>query len=237
MTILPTNLPSTDVIAACVRTALDNAEDTRGEGPAFAAAARKTIAKMLDFSEAYVPGASLATIGECDVLSMVDRLVSECPEIDIPDDYADRVEVVWKRIAGQSMGAVTLGTCKPVGKRERQTWQGSTPAPWWRLTLSLDVWALLTEDERWRLVHHELMHATVKENAEGAIVGPAGRAHDAEEFAATVARYGLGGEMQARFVAQAMARPKLAEEMRVWSVDPVTMQGLLFGATLRPVGV
>lgn len=237
MTILPSSIPDTSVITGCVRVALDNAEADRGDAPPTSAAAREKIGKLLDFSEAYLPGHVLTEIPECDVYAMIDLLLTDCTEIDIPPEYADRVEVVWRKSAGKSAGAVVLGTCKPIGKRERQTYRGEGPSPWWRLTLALDVWILLTTEERWRLVHHELMHATVKEDAEGAIVGPSGRPHDIEDFAATVARYGLGSELQARFVAQTMARPKIAEEMRrTWQVDPVTGQGLLFAPNIPAVG-
>jgi hypothetical protein len=170
-----------------------------------------------------------------DVGAMVERLVDACDELDIPEDYADRVDVVWRVKAGASMGAVSCGTCKPVGKRERQTWRGVGPAPWWRLTLALDVWILMTEAERWRLVHHELMHAACKRNDNERITGPAGRAHDIEEFTATLARYGVDHGDPARFIAQAMARPEMREELRVFDVDPVTGQGLLFGS-LPPIG-
>lgn len=162
---------------------------------------------------------------------MVAQLVEECTEIDIDDEHVDRVEVVWKVKAGSSMGGVTLGTCKPVGKREREAWRGTGPCPFWRVTLALDVWVLMTPSERWRLLHHELMHAAYKDSGD-----PSGRKHDIEEFAATVARYGLVGEEQATFVAQAMARPAIVEEMREWSIDPTTGQGMLFSSDLAPVG-
>lgn len=232
------SLPDDNAITlACVRTVLDAAPDVRKEGPPTSAASREVVAKMLeDVSLDYLPGAALAEIEECDVPAMVAHLLAECDEIEIPAGYEDRVDVVWRKTAGKSAGAVVLGTCKPVAKRERQTWQGPGRAPWWRVTLALDVWCLLTRDERWRLVHHELMHASVKEDADGAITGPAAKCHDVEDFAATLARYGLGGEMQARFVAQVMARPKIAEELRTWDVDPKTGQGMLFGADLAPVG-
>lgn len=226
-------------ILACVRVALDNAEDVRKGGPAISAGVRESVAKYLDFEESYLPASVLAEIPELDVPAMVDRVVTDCAEIEIPDDKIDRVEVVWRTKAGTSKGAVTLATCGPVGKRERETYQGPGRAPWWRLTVALDTWILLTPAERWRLIAHELMHATVKENAEGMVVGPAGRTHDVEEFAATIARYGLatwGGNQPAVF-AQAMARPEIAAELRVFDVDPRSGQGLLFRPSLMtPVG-
>jgi hypothetical protein len=196
-----------------------------------AAFARAEIRAILDTDDAYIPAERLADA--IDVAAMVDRLIADCVEIDIKSAHAPQVDVVWRVKAASSMGAVVLGTCKPVGKRERQTWRGDGPAPLWRLTLGLDVWCLLTEQERWRLVCHELMHATYKGNGN---TTPAGRAHDIEEFASVVARYGLGAETQAAFVAQAMVRPQIMEEMRSWGVDPESGQGLLFGHELRPVG-
>jgi len=232
------SLPDDNAITlACVRTVLDAAPDVRKEGPPTSAASREVVAKMLeDVSRDYLPGAALAEIEECDVPAMAAHLLAECDEIEIPAGYEDRVDVVWRKTAGKSAGAVVLGTCKPVAKRERQTWQGPGRAPWWRVTLALDVWCLLTRDERWALVFHELMHASVKDDADGMITGPAARAHDIEEFAATIARYGIMNEMPARVVAQAMARPRIIEELRTWAVDPVTKNGLLFGTDLAPVG-
>lgn len=233
----PSSIPNNaDVILTCVRAALDGAEDTRKGGPPTSAGAREIMGKLLDFPQDYLPGAVLSEIAECDVAAMVDQLLVECPEIEIPEHYHDRVDFVWRKAAGKSQGAVVLGSLKPVGKRERQTWQGQGRAPWWRITLSLDVWCLLTREERWRLLHHELMHATVKEDANGEITGPSGRAHDVEEWAATVGRYGLAAEQQARFVGQALARD-VGEDLRVYGVDPATGQGLLFSAdALTPVG-
>lgn len=233
----PSSIPdNADVILACVRAALDGAEDTRKDGPPTSAGALKIVAHLLDFPQDYLPGAVLSEIAECDVGAMVDQLLAECPEIDIPERYHDRIEYVWRKSAGKSQGSLVLGTCKPVPKRERQTWLGQGKAPWWRITLALDVWCLLTREERWRLLHHETMHATVKENADGEITGPSGRAHDVEEWAATVGRYGLGAEQQAHFIGQALARD-VGEDLRVYGVDPATGQGLLFGAdALTPVG-
>jgi hypothetical protein len=74
------------------------------------------------------------------------------------------------------------------------------------------------------------MHATYKGDA------PSGRMHDIEEFAATVARYGFLGEMQAKFVGQAMGRDTIAADLAEFEVDATTGQGLLFGTDLRPVG-
>lgn len=229
------NLPPEHMLSQ-IRTALDEAPAIRDEhGDPCAADALKDIRKILDGAWAFLPGKLLSEIAELDVPAMVDKLVTECAEIDIPDEYVDRIEIVWKSKAAQKMGKVTCGTLGPVGKRERLTYAGDAKAPWWRMTLALDVWCLMTEQERWRLVHHELMHATTK--GDGTAMRPAGRGHDVEDFAASLARYGIGHSGVASTIAQAMARPKIVEELREYDVDPTTGQGLLFkAAVMAPVG-
>lgn len=246
MSIAPINAPSAFVLdavhlalheAASIRAgAGEYGHDSDGDTSYVGAAGRKAVAEILDFDVAFLPAECLAEIEEMDAPAMVGRLVDECEEIDIPDTKRDRLEIVWRVKAGKSMGQVTCATCKPIGKRERQTWQGAGPAPWWRLTLALDVWLLMTTEERWRLLHHELMHATVKKNSSGKITGPTGRGHGIEEHAATLARYGVGEATQAAFVGQVLARKKIVKEVRAYEIDPKTGNGLLFGTDLRPVG-
>lgn len=232
----PVNAPPTYVLDMIRQAFAVAAKWPSNRPPAHSATSRDAVGEQLAFKQEYLPGGPLTEIPELDVARMAARLVEECPEIDIPDDMVDRIEVVWRRTAGSSRGKVVLGTCQPIGKRERLTWQGAGRAPWWRLTLALDVWCAMTPEERWRLVHHELMHATVAEK-DGQIVGPAGRTHDTEEFSATIARYGLAFKEQARLIGQAMARPGMAAELeKVWGVDPASGQGLLFGADVKPVG-
>ena len=154
-------------------------DDVRGTKPMTSALSRAVVADLLDIEESYLPHAALADITDCDVLPMVDRLVHECTEIDIETTDLDRVEVVWRKKASESAGMVVLGTCKPVGKREREAWRGEGRAPWWRVTLALDVWLLMTPEERWRLVHHELMHrnrarAPVRQSPDGSSIEEGG---------------------------------------------------------------
>lgn len=229
------NLPPEHMLSQ-IRTALDEAPGIRDEmGEPTSAGALKSIRAILDGAWAFLPGGPLSEIAELDVSVMVDKLVTECPEIDIPDEYVDRVEIVWRAKASQSMGHVSAGTCKPIGKRERLTYAGDAKAPWWRVTLALDVWCLLTERERWQLVHHELMHATTK--GDGTSMRPAGRGHDFEDFAANLARYGISDYGRAATIAQAMARPEIVKELREYDVDPSTGQGMLFKASqMSPVG-
>jgi hypothetical protein len=231
LTIAPADTEEVDALALTVREALVRGAELREDPETIAtsAHARSEVREIIDADGAsYIPGSRLADVIAVD--AMIDRLIADCTEIDIESAHAAQVDVVWRVKAAGSMGMVVLGTCKPVGKRERQTWRGEGPAPLWRLTLALDVWCLLTEQERWRLVHHELMHATYKGSGKAT---PGGRAHDIEEFAATVARYGLMTETQAQFVGQAVAREELAER---WGVDAATGQGLLFATDLRAVG-
>lgn len=240
-----TSIPLVDErVLATLRRALDAGPECRrvGDGSVTSALARASVVAILvpeDHVEErvpdFAPGALVAEVPELDVPAMVLRLVEECPEIEIPDSCVERVEVVWRLKAGKHHGAVSLGSLRPIGKRERLTYPGQGDAPWWRLTIGLDTWCLLTPDERWQLVHHELCHATFKGD-ESSPTGPAGKGHDIEEFAANIARYGLGDGLRAAAVAQAMARPRIREELRVWEMDPQSGQGLLFGRDLAPVG-
>lgn len=98
-------------------------------------------------------------------------------------------EIRWRTGKWKSQGAVVFGSCKPPPKADRECWTGTGPAPAFRLQLSLPYWLMATADERARLIHHELGHAAWKENGD-----PGPRPHDMEEFADTIARFGLREE-------------------------------------------
>jgi hypothetical protein len=220
-------------ILRCVREAVDHIEGYDPSKPDAAppspwrAAWRLTVGELLDFDAGHIPGDLLRLVHACDIAPTLEALVDGCEEIDIPVGMADRVQVVWKRKATERDGHVTLGTLGAVSKKDREL--GSPYL--WRLTLALDTWLLTDEERRVQVLHHELMHAVYEGGK------PKTRTHDVEEFAANVARYGLLDEGRARFLAQAMARPRIVEELQVYGVDPVSGQGLLFAADkMRPVG-
>lgn len=96
------------------------------------------------------------------------------------------VEVRWRTGKWKSQGAHVFGKCKPTPKAYRECWTGEGPAPAFRLQLSLPYWILASDRARARLIHHELGHAGWKDDGD-----PTGRTHHIEEFADTIARFGL----------------------------------------------
>ncbi len=119
-------------------------------------------------------------------------------------------QVRWRTRGWTRQGQAVLGSCSPVPRADREAWTGAGPAPQFRLQLSLPHWLVLSESERLRLIHHELGHA--RRRADGS---PGTCPHDIEEFAATLARFGIEeGERPLQAVLAAASHPETTIRLR-----------------------
>ncbi len=119
-------------------------------------------------------------------------------------------QIRWRTRSWMRQGQAVLGSCSAVPRADREAWTGAGPAPEFRLQLSLPYWLLLSEVGRARLIHHELSHAVWKEDG-----GPGVRPHDIEEFAATLARFGVEEEERPlQAVLAAVSHPETTIRLR-----------------------
>lgn len=174
---------------------------------------------------------------ELDPLAIASRLIDACPEFDPlrsceerldPTALGSRIRWVWSRKLSIKNDRAVLGTTAIVSQSDRDLWpEGAGPAPWWKITLSLQAWFALSDEARVRLVHHEIAHVGVTVDDEGH-TSPAINPHDIEENLTTIARFGLMDSSQGKIVAAAMAHPTTPTRQREWFVDAATGQGMLW---------
>jgi hypothetical protein len=160
----------------------------------------------------------LARLADLPELALGQPLVQE-----IVTGYPERahlrgavVEINWKTTSWKSRGSLIFGKAGPTPKEYRECWTGKGAAPLFRVKLSLPYWMVADEQERRRLVHHELGHCTWKDGDRGN--GPAGKHHDMEEFADTVARFGLmeDNEGQGHVAIAILQHPETEIRIRPW---------------------
>lgn len=177
-----------------VQAACDAAEEVKGslrEGDQrFAVAYR--LGEALGRLPGHLRSADLVSIRDLDVRAILDGLLAL-------DEFrhleSRRIELAWKSVHAATCGKAILGRAAKVSQREIDLWpEAAGPAPWWRITLALDLWLGATPDQRARLVHHELMHCAVDD------AKPVIRRHDVEEFVITARRYGADSEEQVDLV-------------------------------------
>ena len=207
-----------------VRTALYDAIE---RAPAIRAKAGKYASKALKDTLADVPTflrvEDFDDIVALDVRSIVEKL-REWPEFAPIRKYP--FALTWRTKAGNSQGAVVLGTCRALGARERLTWRGKGKPPFWEMTFALDLWLLATPYERERLVHHEMMHAAVEAEEDDEETGEEGEAkpgihpHPVEEFPITAARFGAIHPEHIRLADAILAHPDLAAARIEYAVTP-----------------
>lgn len=173
----------------------------------------------------------------CDMREALDldwyrrRIEAQCPEL--RGSHGKPVRFVWRAEQKEKDGKIILASCKVFPKRERQLWdevERGGPCPWWEIEIGLAGWILATEHERLHVLHHELMHCDVKVSDVGE-EKPAIRAHDIQEFTATVGRFGPLTTADSSFAENLTRHPRhqehRAREGHRWQVD-VAGQGLLF---------
>jgi hypothetical protein len=196
------------------------------------AAGLDAIAGLLEDLPPYLRAPDYAELLDLDVQPIVDMLIEQCEEH--ADLAGHPIRLTWRVKHPSKSGKIVRGSCKVVSARERLTWLGDGPPPWWEITLSLDVWLLLTQAERIRLVHHEMMHAMVDVDADGH-EKPAMRPHDVEEFVATVGRFGPGSREALVLADHLLSHPSVAERRIEWKVDAFG-QGFLFDPFVADAG-
>lgn len=154
-----------------------------------------------------IPHSRLGKVIECDeVRPIIEKL---CPL----DEFAavrgltpEMFEIVWKTRAVKSGGAYKLGSMGPIPEEKRDLWKGDLPVPLFRLTLALPYWILATDQERERLIHHELCHADVATKAK-----PSTRPHAIEENFETIKRYGPRDQSHAELILAGAVHPRTGE--------------------------
>jgi hypothetical protein len=119
----------------------------------------------------------------------------------------DRIRWVWQTTHSETNGRIILGTCKALGKRDRALQKRKEPYLW-EITLSLDYWLVATDQERKRLVHHELAHCCLDQDNEGNTV-PKVRCHSIEEMLSTMLYFGPLDETQSAVVSAANLHPSV----------------------------
>jgi hypothetical protein len=182
------------------------------------AAALKLMAAELKGLPAYLRVKAFEDLVVLDVHTMVERMVDELEEFRDLAGYPFRL--TWRTKAGTSGGRIQLGTCRATSERERLTYDGPGPAPFWEITLALDAWLLAHEVERWRLVHHEMAHADLDfgDDEDGnATPKPAIKHHDVEDFTSTMGRFGPEFAAELAFMDAAAAHPSIGEKRKQWS--------------------
>lgn len=163
---------------------------------------------------------------DLDVRAIAERLIETCDELGHLDSFPLRI--LWRRTTQVKNDRMILGTAGAVGKSEREKWPATAGAPpFWRMTLSLAAWLVMPARERVRLVHHELMHCGIDADSKGR-AKPCTVAHDIEENAQTMARFGLGDRSQALVLAAAKQHPNTERQFREWFIDESSGQAALW---------
>lgn len=141
-------------------------------------------------------------------------------------------QVVFHVKAKKRAAKVTLGSLKALSASERGLW-AEQPAPHFRLSLWWCWWAAMGTwvspvrghaEQRYRLVHHELMHGLMKER-KGELVGKI-RGHDIEEFGATLERFGALDMTTAHLLRTGAAHPRTSQLDEEVTGDPSWLQPL-----------
>lgn len=214
------NTDPTDPIRAALYAGVEAGPRIRAKDGKYA---NKALKETLADLPAFLRVEDYADIDVLDVRSIVEKL-REWPEFAPIRKYP--FALTWKTKAGNSQGAVVLGTCRALGARERLTWRGKGKAPFWEMTFALDLWLLATPYERERLVHHEMMHAAVECEEDDEETGEEGEAkpgihpHPVEEFPITAARFGAIHPEHIRLADAILAHPDLASARLEMAVTP-----------------
>ena len=154
--------------------------------------------------------------------SAIQTLANECPEhahlVGIPFDVW-----FWCRpiINGRT---IRRGVAGAVSAKRRALWP-TPPAPWFSMGLCLPYWLLATEEQRLRLVHHEMGHCGIDYAADGE-AKPITDPHDTEEFMSTMGRFGPANDTQAALIVNATQR----DDWPGWQRSVDDRQGVLFPA-------
>lgn len=101
------------------------------------------------------------------------------------------VQYDWS-IARSRRSPLSPGRATAATKRQRNTWRGEGPAPWFHAEVSLLYWLACPDaDAQDRALHHLLMAFGVDCDDDGEDRAPVLHPYDVQEFAATVRRFGV----------------------------------------------
>lgn len=201
----------TDVLNDAIRTAM---------GTAHATTRMSDAANVLkELSRDFYAADILATAtgldpSVFDVASRLDEVFADYGEglaISLPHD----VEIVWKKKARTKGGATVFGDLALIPKRDRDL--HPSPARF-RMTLAIAPWLAMGENERLRLLHHELMHAVVDVDEEGNEKART-RTHDIEAFGANLKQFGVDAEGLWSGELKTIRDLVEHETVRVWLAD------------------
>ena len=156
---------------------------------------------------------------ELDLNAMGAHLVWTCAEFAPIRPIRHRIRWVWRLSKWMKSGRAKAGEARKIPSRQRDL----DPSADYEITVNLPLWLGLDRIARERLVHHELMHILGWVHIEDG-------EHHIMEFGETLQRYGIGDPLQAKALASFMARPASEAECRRYGFDPISGQGLLFGA-------
>jgi hypothetical protein len=152
-----------------------------------------------------VPGLALYT--------MAGKLLNECEEFELLK--VGDVEFLWKLKAPESRGHLTLGKCQKIPALERASrWKPGGSGQVFRIWLALPDWIAMPEDERWAILHHELMHCGVERDGDGNRTFYS-RKHDVEVMQKTLERFGGWESSRRAAVAAANRHPETAPRTRL----------------------
>jgi len=215
---------------------LDQGPEVRDEGD------RRQVNERSDW-EALDPKLRALVRDQVDAHALLTQLLEDCEEFrDVRDEedhpratalepHVGRIGIVWHVAPWSRGGATVFGTAKARSTKQREL---DPDGPWWIIELNLAYWLLCDEYHRMRLLHHECGHllaVPIEKRPNGTWeVSPRTRMHDLEEFASTVARFGLLYQGQASVIAHAMSRPEIRVELGRFGFDLISGQGLLFEA-------
>lgn len=139
-----------------------------------------------------------------DVRRYREALEARCEELG--PIHGKKIRFIWLREAPVRNGALVLGRCKAVSERDRATWEGEPPPPWWEIRLALPNWLLSRPIERLHVLHHELMHCDCDVDKDGR-ERPTIRPHDIEDNTASLGRFGPLTTDQGKALAAAFRHP------------------------------
>ena len=137
-----------------------------------------------------------------------------------------RVAVFWRTRRWASGGRRVLGKARKLSDTERAL--SGTPATH-AIELHLGAWAEMSQAQKARLVLHELLHFDPMKDEDGGAWRVKFRAHDIEEFTATLKLYGAADLAQVHAVAGGATNPNTATMAKAWdAVLDDAGQSLLF---------
>lgn len=140
-----------------------------------------------------------------------------------------RVAFAFRAKRWESLGKRVHGKASKLSPQVRAIFPGDDHAkPTHLVTLNLAAWATMSRTERTRLVLHELLHFDPARDEDGAWRVKF-RAHQIEDFAVCLRRFGPADADQVRAIVEGATSPALPAAVKAWEVRlDARGQSLLF---------